>query len=112
MGTQLVREIEALNLARDDRMHTLSAAARLVLFGMAASALDKPTDSNDARCYFRGWEYLAVNYLGHQSNSLTGKRAVARAVRELTEHKLITAEERINGQHSARIYRLHLLTNE
>lgn len=99
-----------MSLAQDARLKALPSTSRLVLVGMAMSALDTATKQNEAGVYFRGWEYLAVSWLGYEAGlSATAKQAVARATRDLASRDLITAEGRHNGPHSGMTYRLNLL---
>lgn len=80
----------------------LSPRARLALVGMAQLAKDKEREP----VYWGGWEYLA-GWLGFNEPTLTAQRAVTRAIRELTDAKVVTAGNLPTpGQRVT--YRLHL----
>ena len=90
MGTQLVRQVEAM--AMHGTLDRLTMAARLVLWVMATDAHDTGRGDTPAACYFRGWEHLA-SVLGHRGLTSAGQSAVARAMRELQDAGLVKAEE-------------------
>jgi len=63
----------------------LSDRAKLVLLCMGFHALDRPKGDLVERLYWGGWELLAREALGFTDyeKSDTGRRAVARAIKEL-----------------------------
>lgn len=60
---------------------------------MAHHALDTPSDDNPAGIYWGGWPRLALA-LGYPRYDSTSKRAVARAIAELTTAGYVRVEDR------------------
>lgn len=94
----------------------ISGSAYRVLLRMAVACLDEDSapDKHDEGLYYGGWKGL-TGVLGygvwHEDDELTPRveRAIARAIRELREHKYISvADKRDQRQHWNRVYRLSL----
>ena len=105
VGTQLARQVEVLAMA--GRLDDLTMGGRYALLLMALNAHDTGTKDTPEACYFRGWEHLA-SCMGHRGLTPAGERAVARAIADLRDHKLIDVDEWPNRGHRHQVYRLTL----
>ena len=107
MGWQLIRD----GMAQRPNWN-ISHAAALILYRMAAAAHDKDTSEYSARYYFGGWKPLAAA-LGYQVDDdgplpAAAHRAVARAIRELTDQGLIKPAD--SNDRAGRHHRTYILT--
>ena len=93
----------------DGRLNHLTRAEREVLWVMALNALDQETNGTEAGLYFRGWAHIAacIGYGGKEWEP-GAERAVARAIKGLTDKGFIKAEGHLGGRASPMVYRLTL----
>jgi len=104
MGGRLCTQV--VDLASLGHLVNQSDRALAVLFVMASVARDSATRKVDAGVYYAGWELLA-RVLGFKVYNPAAERAVARAIRELTDAGLVVREGR-PGPRQRQVYRLAL----
>lgn len=85
----------------------VSVNAYLVLLVMCKTARDTPTDKEPAECYFRGWEHLAL-MLGYEELDPAGKKAVMRAIAELTRAGVVERDQFPGRDRRKATYRIRL----
>lgn len=78
----------------------LSPRARVVLLTMALHCLDTPSKDNPPNVYWGGWPRLSVA-LGFVAYDDTARKAVQRAVRELTDAGYVKVEGHGYGYRAA-----------
>jgi hypothetical protein len=107
VGSQNLRQVEAMAATGNARVKGMTPATMLVLVVMAASARDDDGDRDVGLVYFRGWPHLAT-MLGYPEYDGRAERAVARHVADLATRGLVEPVAR-RGKRGNRVYRLHLL---
>jgi hypothetical protein len=107
VGSQNLRQVEAMAATGNPRLKGITSSGMLVLLVMAANARDDDGDRDVGLVYFRGWAHLAA-MLGYPEYDRRAERTVARLLADLAVRGLVEPVAR-RGPRGNRVYRLHLL---
>lgn len=105
VGSGLLHQAESRRMGGG--LKGVSNNAYVVLLIMCKTARDIPTDKEPADCYFRGWEHLALQ-LGYEELDPAGKKAVMRAIAELTRAGVVERDHFPGRDRRKAAYRIRL----